>query len=590
MPEKATVVFRNASLDRLQPVERDLAIAGLELSTRTRNCLDRVGIHTVGRLVQVLHEGLAPPRAAGEKVVCDIEGALKALSLSVQPNGRVDWFCYSEVRRVGTPTTVGPSAGDSSATDSRTLRINTTVLDSLMPSHRESALDVLHLRTRACTCLNREGVRSVGGLVDLARHGIGNLWAAGSGTITEIHDAISALSRSIRKDGSVDWIAYAVDREFSVLPEDDCPDLAPLDVLKILPIVARKAVESRYGSAEGYVLRHYLLRDFRRDTSLKKVGLRLGWTKQAVGLSKDKILAMLRLAIFDDRYPSCSFRFRHVFVAPFRRLRAALKIYDNRPLMYSEWKQILAQSWGIVPRQVAPLESFLLSVLGYDIVHPSAARFDPIILPRGLDSSAFTAALSKIAPLFRSHFPNGLSKRELASELRRHSGRNFSAAELPLIVGAVAGIEHDKSEERFRMRLQGLIRLNDKIERVLKHRGSAMHLREITAEIARTTRTSRRRGVRSIAASLTGNKRFTPIGRTGYWVLAEWRNVETRTIADVAAEILGRSKIPMTSAQLYTLILARRPLALRSVSRLLNEDARFDRVGPSEWRLKDTRR
>jgi hypothetical protein len=61
-----------------------------------------------------------------------------------------------------------------------------------------------------------------------------------------------------------------------------------------------------------------------------------------------------------------------------------------------------------------------------------------------------------------------------------------------------------------------------------------MHLRDLNSAIAADS--SKRTSV-----LLSASSRFIPIGRTGYWALREWQDVETRTIPDMAAELLESS-------------------------------------------------
>jgi hypothetical protein len=76
------------------------------------------------------------------------------------------------------------------------------------------------------------------------------------------------------------------------------------------------------------------------------------------------------------------------------------------------------------------------------------------------------------------------------------------------------------------------------------------------------------------------DKRFKPIAKSGFWALSEW-NVETRTVAEIAHEILARSRKPMTEAKLYSLIVAKRPVGKKTIMTLLREDGRFARVPPT---------
>ena len=48
---------------------------------------------------------------------------------------------------------------------------------------------------------------------------------------------------------------------------------------------------------------------------------------------------------------------------------------------------------------------------------------------------------------------------------------------------------------------------------------------------------------------LSGSRRFVPIGRTGYWALREWQDVETHAIPGMTAELLNLPRHLYTTSQ-----------------------------------------
>jgi len=140
------------------------------------------------------------------------------------------------------------------------------------------------------------------------------------------------------------------------------------------------------------------------------------------------------------------------------------------------------------------------------------------------------------------------------------------------------------------MRVANLMRLSDQIERLLRDKGSPMHIGELETELRKATpHLGRSRTVRHISSCLWDHKeRFKPIGRSGYWIINDWTGHETRTIPEVSVELLRGAKRPLNEAELYGLIVARRPVASPgSIGRALAEDRRFHRVGPRLWALNE---
>jgi hypothetical protein len=585
-----SILFQNRCLERLASAERNRALRHLSLSTRAHNSLVRSRIATIGQLVGAARKGFTAPRSAGRKTTADIQDALNRLSESIRSDGKVDWEVYAAGRSAESANSEGILPKSNSA-GGPALQVRSLAFDGLMPAYRESRLEALHLSHRACTSLRRIGINTVGELVDSVRTGIKRLPAAADLTLGEIKSALHALSRSIRKDGSVDWMNYASERGLTVLPKKNHAQLSPQQFLKILPEVMIEAVESRHGAKGSFVLRHYLLQGAARTETFERLGQRSGYTKQGVALIKRRVVTMLRDAILKDSYGGCRFRFRHSFVALFRQLDAALRIAQTRPLLYSEWQRMVGQLWRIERKQIESLELFFFDILNYHMVHPTSSRFQPIILPRHKDTSPFTAASPATEKLLRYHFPNGLSEERLLVELGGSIGDALTADEVPAVIGSVSGIERLQAGKCYRVRLDRITRVSDQLERILRDRGKPMHVREIAAKVRLPNRGSARlRTVHQVSSLLSDQKRFKCIANTGYWILREWKGFETRTIIQIAADICRQSKKPMTEAELYRLIAAQRSVRPRSIGKLLLQDKRFRRIAPRTWEFKATGR
>jgi hypothetical protein len=548
------------------------------------HCLEHLNITSVARLIDAAREGIPPVRQIGSVTRADIVQALQNLVACVGRRGVVDWENYYRTRCIDVPVSTTTPAKLNPHAHFAVL-FSSESLDRLLSSYREAPLTILHLGTRAQTSLARIQVRSVGGLIDAARRGVAELEAAGKRTVTEIRDALGALSDAVRSDGSVDWITYAIARRFVILPEKDYDVVPPREFIRIFPAIAKQAVQLRYGSPELVILKALLLRSGKGRT-LEQVGQQLHCTKAAVSLVLHKLLSMFRRSILHDDYSGCPFRFQYSFVAPLRKLQIALTMRKDLPLLYSDWEQILIQQWEVTSAEIASLQRFFLEILDIQLAGPRAERFQPILLPKRGDSSAFTTAARIVETLLRLRFPNGLSEAQLRERLQKRLRHPFSPAEVAAIATSISGVERLRGERSFRMRIDRLHRVSDQVRRLLRDKGSPMHVRQLTAELARIRRESgKRRHCKNVSSLLQDCKGLRPIGRTGYWILEEWSHIETRSIPDIVFDILRESKIPMTSAQLYPLITTRRTVAPRSISRMLLEDRRFRRSGSLAWEL-----
>lgn len=466
------------------------------------------------------------------------------------------------------------------------LQFSSPQLEKIDAVCREMAVDSLHLSTRASNYLRRSGIDCVGAYVHLAAQGITKSRAVGVGTLGEMEDAIRALSEAVRGDGSVDWVAYASERCFLILPTRDSVEPDPLHFLKLFPGVTRQAVGLQFGSPGRIILEHYLLRQGKADRTLEQVGRRLRRTKQRVALLKDEIVKMLLGSMLNDTYCRCRFRFRNNFLVPLHRLHGAMESVQHDPILYSEWEQILAQVWQVTPADIGVSGNLILALLGYSLFGPVTVPCQTLIFRTGVDTSVFLAALGEMDRLLKINPQTGLSEGEAIKKIGRFVGNRLKRRQIGVLLRALTSAEKVGAKGRFLIRTEKLARLPDQLERILEEKGAPMHFRDLSEEIHRLRgEPDGSRTDRSVSSVLTYEKRFKPTSRPGYWILAKWSGYETRSIPDMAAEILKRSDAPMTGAQLYRLIAARRPLAPKSVNRQLLADDRFRRAGSERWEL-----
>jgi hypothetical protein len=285
----------------------------------------------------------------------------------------------------------------------------------------------------------------------------------------------------------------------------------------------------------------------------------------------------------EDNYCGCKFRILPRFLNPLRTLSAALESNDNGVLSYSDWESLLVETWRVRPLEVASVERLLLAILGFRRVDFPDATLRPMIVARNRKDKGLHAALSHIKHLLTVRYPHGLRSRELLNALGKKFGPFApSLTEIPTLVQSIAPLEDGTIDRRHRARSWGLKNPANQYERILREAGKPLHFKEIIQRAPR----ARRFHLRSTTNILTEDSRFVAVARSGFWALTEWVNVETRTIPDIAADLIEKAGCPIDQNRLYTLIKARRPVARKSVRTLLSRDARFRRTGLQMWSLR----
>ena len=466
------------------------------------------------------------------------------------------------------------------------MHFSSPALDSLDAAVRRRPLKILHLSARALHALDSVGINSIRKLITAARHGIGDLRAAGQQTRAELRDALVSLSKAVRPNGDVDFLGYAVLRDFHILPEKEYSGPSSGNFGKIFSEAVKAAVELRFGEPGRVVFEQYFLSKDSKAPTFRRIAPTLSLTPQAIALRKDRIVRMLRGALLEDDYTGCRFRFRDPLVVPLRCLRTRLNSTPSDAFCHSDWKQAVTETWAIDSADLGALEPLLRAILGFEVVHRGGRQFESILLSKSRGTSAFTIAQRKIERLLRFQFPSGLSKIQILKQLQGSGETDLTLSEVSTLVHSIMGLEWIGPEAKFRVRVDRLARLADQLERIIDERGSPMGRLELAREVSRFKgRAGSKRSAMHVASAMSRDKRFKPIGRTGLWTLARW-DIETGDIADVAARCLSQSGRPLTEAELFPLIAARRPVRVHSIGSSLRDDGRFRRIAPRTWELK----
>ncbi len=457
-------------------------------------------------------------------------------------------------------------------------------LNSLSEAVKAKSLRSLNLSTRALNVLNAAGVTNIGQLVSRSGQECGQALAKGKASNAECERAVSALAKSIRTDGDVDWITYAETRGFLILPLGVRKTWTPRELIEVFPATATTAVRHRYGTNALIVLKSRVLVPAADRPTLGSVGKGFAATKEAVRLIERNLFDLFISSVRRDEYEGCRFRFRPEFVQPLQELISAVQLKRKRVYSFSDWQRVLRETWGVEPDELACAERLLLALVG---LRKDSAALPHFFFPSEAKRSTLPTALRQAKRLLTQNHSQGLSLDEFRSALQRSLPTNTpTLSELSELVAACPNLEKDENTGQYRTRTECLKNSLDHYERILRSAGKPVHYLEIWQEAGRT---GGRRHVSPATArsTLSGDPRFVPISRSGYWALSKWSNVETRSTPEIAAHILKGARRPMSERTLYTLVAARRPVNKRSIWSQLAADPRFLRAAPGMWLLAD---
>lgn len=161
-------VTRSRRLRRKEEVFR-LPVGSFELSARSRSCLERMDIRTLGALTRVTREELLNEKNFGDTSLEEVEALLARYDLELGE-------------------AVGATAPAASLMDAGTQK------------HLGMPVEALELSTRCRRCMERLGITTVGELVQLSEANLLSVPNFGSTSLNEITTKLAALGLSLKSE------------------------------------------------------------------------------------------------------------------------------------------------------------------------------------------------------------------------------------------------------------------------------------------------------------------------------------------------------------------------------------------------------
>lgn len=553
------------------PIEiTSLPIAHLQMKPRVNQ---EMGIRTIGDLLTLVASADQAPLGWSLTVRRDVNLVLGALSKSISDLGVFNWEKFRG------STTTNPSSSSLTC-----LYFASPILDRLSKSAARKPLGGLHLSNRTINHLHSEGIRTIGTLVVQARVGL----QTGQADLTrrELHSALQALAGSIGSDGNICLITYADLRGFTILPSKNRRTWSGQQFAAAFGRVALKAVRLRYDDIGVAIFSSRLLAPYCNRLTCGNLAKRFLISRQRVSMIEQDILRMFRDICWHENYTGCEFRFHAEFFRPLQRILVAINRKPSGLFSDDDWQNIVHALGVLKPAQLEREKRLIFAILGLRLISAERESVLPMLATPTKSSRAVRRARWTTKEILMNGFPNGLTGPELQAEIQKKLGSLTPALkELPAIVHSIPSVEFYRETRRYRARAGFLIYGGDEYERVLRASGKPMHYSDIVLKAAAGTLRGKR-ATKTVLDQLSRDPRFTYIGHTGIWGLSEWKHIETRTIADIAAQLLTDAGQPMTEEELFHLISSRgRPVIKRSLRQLFTQDRRFQKIGPAKWNL-----
>jgi hypothetical protein len=239
-----------------------------------------------------------------------------------------------------------------------------------------------------------------------------------------------------------------------------------------------------------------------------------------------------------------------------------------------------------------PLLRLLLTILGFDKINietgiPESSyvwAFTPI------DSKRIEKALRTVFDYLREvSVAKPFDEIKLAVNKNKKPEARFTDSELNLAIDLSYDIER-LEDSTIQLRYDKLHSIADKAYRILHNFGepiSSQQLAIILNKEAVKHGEKSRISSHHIGSRLSSDNRFESIGRNGGWILNKWEDYTTEKIIDLMQDALHEVGKPLSCHDIYSYVIARRPVKETAVTSYLSYDRRFARVGPDQFALSD---
>jgi hypothetical protein len=294
--------------------------------------------------------------------------------------------------------------------------------------------------------------------------------------------------------------------------------------------------------------------------TLKEIGIYYGKTKERIRQIQKQHLSQIKILIdgnlIKKRNLKCSIdAIKHI-------AKLKKELYKYQIISSHQMHSIFKDEFSInVSRKSL---SYLYLIL--DIFHVTECSFrDNIfyITDEGIKKSKFLKVCSTIFSLLRTNVVPTSQFDLIVNIKKRLKPDRIDNRMLELVCDFLPEIEElpPAPERRYQITCENLFSIGDFAYRILYEKNSRMHRREILREINhRLTTAAIQKKVtpEKLTAKMSNKKTIVPIGKSGYWVLKDWKE-NTKTLKNVIVDAFLSFNRPCTIKEIFEYLIKDRP-------------------------------
>ena len=245
--------------------------------------------------------------------------------------------------------------------------------DSLNSKFRDLPLTAVHLSYKS-QALAGEGITTLGDLIETSKKGFPSIRGVGKGTFEKIKFILSALSKSLDKDGGIDSKEFCKNADVPLIPSG-APPKTGKEFVKALPSFCDQFVSATNDERNKVIFADRVLQRRAEQKTLEQLAVQFGITRERVRQLESNALQLLSDALLYDEYPNLEYRISSEFSKFFKQ--AAIAFQDEGENIFLERFMIkLKDTWNTPVEDIRPQMALITAVLTQTAVKPSELQID----------------------------------------------------------------------------------------------------------------------------------------------------------------------------------------------------------------------
>lgn len=456
---------------------------------------------------------------------------------------------------------------------------------------RKQSISQLHLSTKLDESLTRDGIITMGLLIDQLPQLVTSLNAPLGKALRQ---TLVRLAASVQEGGSISWAQFWEASDIELVPEGAASSDDLVSVITVLPETIRQVIYrefARNNNAERIwtiLERRYGLNGVNKAT-LADLGDAFGLTRERVRQLEVQAISRLQDVLIEGQYAGRTYRISpHTFDSI--RLLCDVVIQDGSTLatestILNRVQQLLSHSF----EEVKPVLFFLFSLTGYERITFDSEDIEPIWgVMEVTEKHSIETVVREIYQVMTKSMPLAAKEFDILLQVNKQLSKNAKMSPLALQRALTVCSFMEKVEDQtYRCKFEFLSGRGNQAERILTEYGKPLSIAEIAREMNhRLVKQGKGRvEVRNLGNQISGDARFVTIGNSGHWGLKTWKNIDTRTIIAIMEEFLVIRNSPATTEEIFSYVAERRPVSEKSVIMYLYAEKPFIKMSLTTWGL-----